>query len=567
MKIFRNLFLPKFFFTPSVFIVLYLWMTYVHFLDFTNNTRGDYLERLAIITIVFLITIIILFVAYLLFFKVNQKYQPFLLLIFIIFASAIRGYLLDILLNQFLESAQPRPAFRIASSILNFTISAILATIASGRIREHATGVYRLVREQNRLSFVEKVTRENLQDFDTKQVQPIKNQLLASLKTLKTQNADQALVTIRKTIDEIVQPLSRSLDELISSWSPPEVVQNKIKINWKRAARQAAVPREVESKIIPVIMSFIGIPTMISNYGQVTGAIIILQSLITGFFIYGLIKALVSKVLKGAFGFFLLLLLSGLLQASLSLIWSYPIDASLGILVITPGAAIVVGFLVAVVNTASRQLSDVLVNISETTNDLSWAVSRVRNEQHQRSRNLGRKLHGEIQARFSSAFLMLENNQNDPLKAKSLIEEISNNLERDVLKLQESNNQTQDLDSVFENVQQTWQGLATIKFSVEEKLKKIIQNDNLCQTALVDVIPELCFNSIKHGKANELKVLIEQNSPKTIVLKVQDNGQQMEVKSSKIGLGTKLLEECAISWKREKEQGLIVTSSEFALSA
>jgi len=81
------------------------------------------------------------------------------------------------------------------------------------------------------------------------------------------------------------------------------------------------------------------------------------------------------------------------------------------------------------------------------------------------------------------------------------------------------------------------------------------------------VIPELCFNSIKHGKANELQVVIEQNSPKTIVLKVQDNGKQFVEKTSKKGLGTKLLEECAISWKREKEQGLIVTSAEFALSA
>jgi glucose-6-phosphate-specific signal transduction histidine kinase len=236
-------------------------------------------------------------------------------------------------------------------------------------------------------------------------------------------------------------------------------------------------------------------------------------------------------------------------------------------LLLAPGAVMVVGFLVALVNTASRQLNEVLVDISQTTKDLSWAVSRVRNEQHQRSRNLGRKLHGEIQARFSSAFLMLENNQNDPVKAKSLIGEIANNLERDVINLQETKSHTQDLDSVFENVQQTWQGLATIKFLVDENLKKIIQNDNLCQTALVDVIPELCFNSIKHGKANELKVLIEQNSPKTIVLKVQDNGQQMEVKSSNVGLGTKLLDECAISWKREKEQGLIVTSAEFALSA
>ena len=57
---------------------------------------------------------------------------------------------------------------------------------------------------------------------------------------------------------------------------------------------------------------------------------------------------------------------------------------------------------------------EVRINISQITQDLSWAVSRIRNEQHQRSRNLGRKLHGEIQARFSSAFLMLQNSQSDP---------------------------------------------------------------------------------------------------------------------------------------------------------
>jgi signal transduction histidine kinase len=546
---------------------MFLWTSYVHFLDFTNNRSGEYLLRFAIITIVFLIAIIFMFFAFVLFIKVDKKYQPYFLIISVMIAAAMRGYLLDVLLNQFLIQSESRPVFRIASSVLNFTVSAVLATIANGKVREHSTGVQRLVREQYRLSYVEKVTKENLQEFDAKQVEPIKNQLLASLKTLKTQGVEQALLTIRKTIDEIVQPLSRSLYELISQWNPPKVDQKETKINWKTAARQAAVLKEVDPKITPLIISFIAIPTVISNYGQVTGGIIILQTLVTGFFIYSSIKKLVSKVSSSATGFFLSLLLSGLIQSSLTLIWSYPIDSSLGILLLAPGAVMVVGFLVALVNTASRQLNEVLVDISQTTKDLSWAVSRIRNEQHQRSRNLGRKLHGEIQARFSSAFLMLENNQNDPVKAKSLIVEIANNLEKDVNDLQETKSHTQDLDSVLDNVQQTWQGLATIKFSVDEKLKKIIQNDNLCQTALVDVIPELCFNSIKHGKANELKVLIEQNSPKTIVLKVQDNGQQMEVKSSKVGLGTKLLDECAISWKREKEQGLIVTSAEFALSA
>ena len=567
MHNFKNLFLPRYFFAPSVFIVMFLWTTYTHFFDITNNQSGQYLIRFAIITIVFLISMIFLFFGVILISTVKEKYQSFLLLIYVIITAALRGYVFDVLLNEFVLNFESRPAFRVSSSILNFTISAVLATIANGKVRENTFSVYKLIREQKRLSYVEKVTKENLQEFDFIQIQPIKNQLLASVKTLRSQRVEEALFTIRKTIDDIVQPLSRSLDELISQWSPPEISEREAKINWKKAASQAAVVTEVDPKITPVIVTLIGISTIIPNYGQITGVIIIAQSFLTGFVIYSFVKKIITKISSGALGFLFTLAIAGFLQGLISLIWSYRIDASLGILVLTPTAAIVVGFLIAIVDTASRQLNEVRLSISQTTSDLSWAVSRVRNQQHQRSRNLGRKLHGEIQARFSSAFLMLQNNQYDPVKVKSLIIEIANNLERDVLKLQESNNETQDLDSVFENVQQTWQGLATIKFSVEEKLKKIIQNDNLCQTALVDVIPELCFNSIKHGKANEIKVLIEQNSPKNIVLKVQDNGQQLEVKSSKVGLGTKLLEECAISWKREKEQGLIVTSAEFAFSS
>ena len=566
MKNISNLFLPKFFFTPSVLVLMFLWTTYIHFLDFTNNTRTEYLVRFVIVLIVFLVAIIFLAFAYLLFFKVDQKYQPYLLLISLLLVAAFRGYLLDLLLNRFIVEFEPRVAFRISSSLLNFTMSGLLATLAFGKVREHTTSLYKLVREQNRLSFVEKVTKENLQEFEQTQVKPIKEQLLGRLQTIRTQDFDQALLTIRQTIDEIVQPLSRGLDEQISQWSPPEFDLKESKIDWRKAARQAAIVKEVDPKIIPLIISLIGIPTIVSNYGIQIGTIILVQSVLTGYFLYLVTKTVFSKIANNAFGFVLSLLIAGFMQAALSLIWSYRIDSSLGILLIAPGAAIVVGFLVAIVNTASRQLNEVRLNISQTTADLSWAVSRIRNEQHQRSRNLGRKLHGEIQARFSSAFLMLQNSQNNPETTKSLINEIADNLEKDVLKLDEPNSNVQKLDEVLDNVTQTWQGVSSISFVADETLKKQIERDKLCQTALVDVIPELCFNSIKHGKASEVMVSIEKSSPKTILLKVADNGQKVAGKSNK-GLGTKLLNECAISWKREKAKDLVVTSAEFAISA
>ena len=567
MKSLKTLFLPKHFFTLPVFISIYSWLNYVHLLDFTNNQGGRYLTRIVILTLLFLFTIGLLFiVSKLIVERVSINYAYIVFFAFIIIIGGLRGYLLDYYLLLFSVTEVNDAGFRIASSIANFSISALLATIAVGRIREHAQSVQKLMTDQYRLAYVEMVTKENLDEFEEKQVEPIKKQLLSSLKLIKTQSVDQALLTIRKTIDEIVQPLSRNLEELISHWNPPEVKQTELKIDWKKAISTATRPAEVNVKLTPVVLSLIGTPTMVNNYGFVTGLTVIAQSLLTGFFLYSLIKSVISKMFKGSLGYMLILLISGLLQGLLSLIWTYSIDSSFAILILTPVAALVSGFFISLNNSATNQALDVAKSIEKTTKDLSWGVSRIRNEQHQRSRNLGRKLHGEIQAQFASAFLIIQNNQNDPAKAQAMVIDLASGLEKDVEQLSDISTKNQKLDEMIEKLKQTWQGVAVINFEANQEVINNVDNDNLCSTALLDIIPELCFNSIKHGQASEVEVSLTQINPKTILLQVKNNGVEGD-KDSQKGLGTKLLDECAISWHRNREKELIITSAEFAISA
>jgi two-component sensor histidine kinase len=567
MKSLKNLFLPKHFFTLPVFISTYSWLNYVHLLDFTNNQGGRYLTRIVILTLLFLFTIGLLYiVSKLIVERISINYAYIVFFAFIIIIGALRGYLLDYYLLLFSVTEVNDAGFRIASSLANFSISALLATIAVGRIREHAQSVQKLMTDQYRLAYVEMVTKENLDEFEEKQVEPIKKQLLSSLKLIKTQSVDQALLTIRKTIDEIVQPLSRNLEELISNWNPPEVKQTELKIDWKKAISTATRPAEVNVKLTPVVLSLIGTPTMVNNYGFVTGLTVIAQSLLTGFFLYSLIKSVISKVFKGSLGYLLILLISGLLQGLLSLIWTYSIDSSFAILILTPAAALVSGFFISLNNSATNQALDVAKNIEKTTKDLSWGVSRIRNEQHQRSRNLGRKLHGEIQAQFASAFLIIQNNQNDPAKAQSMVIDLATGLEKDVEKLSDISIKNQKLDEMVDKLKQTWQGVAVINFEANQEVINNVDKDNLCSTALLDIIPELCFNSIKHGQASEVDVSLTHINPKTILLQVKNNGLVGD-KDSQKGLGTKLLDECAISWHRNREKEHIITSAEFAISA
>ena len=567
MKSLKNLFLPKHFFTLPVFISTYSWLNYVHLLDFTNNQGGKYLTRILILTFVFIFTIGLLFiVSKLIVERVSINYAYLVFFAFIIVIGGLRGYLLDYYLLLFSVTEVNDAGFRIASSIANFTISALLATIAVGRIREHAQSVQKLMTDQYRLAYVEMVTKENLDEFEEKQVEPIKKQLLSSLKLIKTQSVDQALLTIRKTIDEIVQPLSRNLEELISNWNPPEVKQKEIKIDWKKAISTATRPEEVNVKLTPVILSLIGTPTMVNNFGLITGLIVIGQSLLTGYFLYGLVKNVISKLFKGSLGYLLILLTSGLMQGLLTLIWTYSIDSSFAILILAPGAALVSGFFISLNTSATNQALDVSKSIEKTTKELSWGVSRVRNERHQRSRNLGRKLHGEIQAQFASAFLIIQNNQNDSAKAQAMVIDLASGLEKDVEKLSDISTKNQKLDEMIEKLKQTWQGVAVINFEANQEVINNVDKDNLCSTALLDIIPELCFNSIKHGQASEVEVSLSHINPKTILLQVKNNGGEGD-KDSQKGLGTKLLDECAISWHRNREKEHIITSAEFAISA
>ena len=567
MRSLKTLLLPKHFFTLPVFISTYSWLSYVHLLDFTNNQGGKYLTRILILTFVFIFTIGLLFiVSKLIVERVSINYAYLVFFAFIIIIGGLRGYLLDYYLLLFSVTEVNDAGFRIASSIANFTISALLATIAVGRIREHAQSVQKLMTDQYRLAYVEMVTKENLDEFEEKQVEPIKKQLLSSLKLIKTQSVDQALLTIRKTIDEIVQPLSRNLEELISNWNPPEVKQKEIKIDWKKAISTATRPEEVNVKLTPVILSLIGTPTMVNNFGLITGLIVIGQSLLTGYFLYGLVKNVISKLFKGSLGYLLILLTSGLIQGLLTLIWTYSIDSSFAILILAPGAALVSGFFISLNTSATNQALDVSKSIEKTTKELSWGVSRVRNERHQRSRNLGRKLHGEIQAQFASAFLIIQNNQNDSAKAQAMVIDLASGLEKDVEKLSDISTKNQKLDEMIEKLKQTWQGVAVINFEANQEVINNVDKDNLCSTALLDIIPELCFNSIKHGQASEVEVSLSHINPKTILLQVKNNGGEGD-KDSQKGLGTKLLDECAISWHRNREKELIITSAEFAISA
>ena len=105
------------------------------------------------------------------------------------------------------------------------------------------------------------------------------------------------------------------------------------------------------------------------------------------------------------------------------------------------------------------------------------------------------------------------------------------------------------LPDVLRKVQATWTGATAIELASEPSVDAALERDLLCLTSLNDVVPELVFNAVRHGGANHIEIRLSRRQPRLLELVVADNGIAGTVADSR-GLGTRLLDDCSISWSR-----------------
>jgi hypothetical protein len=191
------------------------------------------------------------------------------------------------------------------------------------------------------------------------------------------------------------------------------------------------------------------------------------------------------------------------------------------------------------------------VDLTTTTADLRWSLTRAREQYRQRERGLAHALHGRVQASLAAAFLRLERavaqGENDDALLVSLQAEI---LEV-IAELDFRATAPEPVDRVIALTQSNWSDVVHLDFSVEDRVKQALSVDSLCAGSVNDLIPELVFNSVRHGSATAVKVELEIADTRTLCLTVIDNGAD-EINALRYGLGSALLDDSSISWTRTR---------------
>jgi len=549
-----------------VFIGIYLWTLLVHFADPINSDSGNPLLRIIVVTTLHLGVFATLFlIKRILLDRVKPGFIPLLTLVTLAFVGLSRGYFFEIWLSAWDISAFNDVGLRMQTSLLTTvsTFSVGIVTTANSRMHQIKSG--QLLNELDRLEMIKVDALARIKLIDTEAVQGIKNQLDTYVKSMQGKPVSEILLTLRTMIDTVVQPLSRQLELQTNNWSPPLSREDKIQVNWIKAFKNGLNPGKINYRLIPILLIVTALPVVIQNTPIYFAFFPLFLSYCAGFLIGKFFSSIFVNEVANFGKYLFATLCTGFVVGVCTLPMTHNYDQAYRFLILATVTYPITASLVSMISSADKQLVIATTDLAKATKELEWNVARIREAQHQNQRNLARALHGSVQAKLASAYLELEKVDEKEVGSQETVNQIVSEIQKSVATISAHQPQGIDLLELLAQTRANWASVAAVTCQVSDEDLKLIHRDDLSTVALIDVIPELVFNAIKHGKADLIDISIIFKNERIIELIVQDNGIH-ELINVASGLGTKILNESAISWNRERIDGHTITTAELAYS-
>ena len=558
--------LPAYLFTTPVFIGTYLWALLIHFADPINRDSGNPLLRSIVVTTLHLGVFAILYLfKRILLDRVKPGLVPSLTMATLAIVGLSRGYFLENWLSAWDISAFQDVGLRMQTSLLTTvtTFSVGIVTTANSRMHQIKSG--QLLNELDRLEKIKVDALARIRLIDNDAVEGIKNQLNTYVMSMQGKPVSEILLILRTMIDTVVQPLSRQLEVQRNNWSPPLSHEDKIQVNWINAFKNGLNPGKISYRLIPILLIVTALPVVIQKTPFYLAFFPLFLSYCAGFLVGKFFSSIFKDEVVNFGKYLFATLCTGFVVGVCTLPMTQNYDQPYRFLILATLTYPITASLVSMISSADAQLVIATKDLAQATEKLEWNVARIREQQHQYQRNLARALHGSVQAKLASAYLEFEKVNQEKVNSPDRVNEILAEIQRSIVAFDGRHSGHLDLPKLIAQTQENWSSVAAITCQISEGDLESIHRDALSGATLVDVIPELVFNAIKHGKANLIHISIRFKNERVVELTVHDNGIHEPINVGS-GLGTRILNESAISWSRERVAGHTITRAEFAHS-
>lgn len=485
-----------------------------------------------------------------------SRIWTWVLVVSVVVGAAVRGVALGFLLTLSGVTDSPDLLYRIAASVGHLAVVTMILWFLVSEVRGLNSRRRQLLDDRDQLLELRQAAERDLQRLGDRATDEIRRSILESLGGLQTTNSSDLRERLRLTIDDVVRPLSHQLAAQPPARTSRQEYLETTKVDWPLAVREGLDPRHIHPVIVPLLLVWLGLPQHSFQYGlwAAAGLVATLIIVIPAFWIarWAAVRITAHRGAGAkAVAFVVAVLLGGVALGLATLPYMHDELQPLLFIVAAPPLALLISGPLAIAEAARDQNLELEADLRATTADLSWILARTRERYRQQERALAHALHGRVQASLAAAFLRLDRAVAQGTDDEALLASLQAEALRAVSELDLRDAEPDPIDKVMALTQSNWSGTADLTFTLDPAAARALAEDPLCARSVNDLIPELVFNSVRHGSARAIEVQLEIVDFRTLSLTVIDDGSS-DLMTTRYGLGSALLDEASITWSRTR---------------
>ncbi len=539
---------------PS-FLVMLLWSVLANLFDAMQGAHIDLEKRLQIVLVVHVATWATLWASVAIGLALNRLVKGWSLLAILLTVAAIRGVGAQLLFDAVGVRTVTGMAVRVAFSVLYVGVGIALTALWIHQVRRHNQLLETMFGEQERLYQIKFEAEQKIIEANDRLIKVIQADLLKRVDALHKRSALEALSGLRDAIDQVVRPMSQHLAYSTESWTPEPVKPRRVGVSWLRVISEAFEVSNIQPLGVTIATAALLAPSTVQILSLHKAWILLILVPALQFGFITIFKRACIRLIPRqkrwvqavfvVFGFMCMGIIAGITA-------KFVLDSAAAERIYAVPAMLyttVIGIASVLLMQAQKAMAKVEEQLESTTAEAGWQIARIKQKHRALEHALANQLHGKIQGALSATYLKLAAALKEGDISSLSLKDLGDGLVHKILGLGDTSGRPLQLDEAIDETKRTWANVCEVWVEVPAKLREMIYLDPLLCHAIEDLLPELAFNAVKHGKARNFKLALELTSDKTVRLTAQDSGTVND-SSERNGIGSKLLDDCSIRWER-----------------
>lgn len=482
--------------------------------------------------------------------------RPWVAVLGFISAAVIRGVCLSGILLAIGAVEEPLWMYRIVASLINTGGLLLVVAILVSAMRAHTRSLAQLMTVDRELVAAQARIVAEVTDRNEEALARVKARLSDEMVALDSLQGEMSVAELQRLASDVVRPMSH---ELASSVPVSEVSDRDID-DVHVSIRQVVSQMITRAPFRPGLNALVFAVAMFASAVGVFGllGITLMAALAAAVALWswvanGLLPRVLAR-LSPVSGIALVVIAAFIVGylSSAAAGWVMRSTDVAQPLFIGGGAFIgVIVLLLALVTAVLRQQVAAERELAESTERLRWSVVRMRQVQWLQQKGLSRALHGPVQAVVTAAALRLDSAVRRGEATDSLLGDIRRDLRAaiDVLDVTDAHEVAFSLG--LARLAGTWEGVCEVIYCIPEGVRGGLEKEPISAAIVIDLLTEAVSNAVRHAGAEQVQVSMDEPGGGRLHMVIADDGHASTPASGSTGLGTALLDECTLGWRRD----------------